>query len=526
MKILVCFKVMPIFDKVLEQDWEIFEPNTDISYAGMEFNCFDQSALELALRIKESAVVQGRKATCTALTVDSGLNDSMAQNLYSIGFDEVINIEHDQPEFACAEIANAISDYAKKGQYDLVLTGLTSGMAETGMIPFLVAGDLSYPIVADIETASFEHNKIIANCHRPDGLWQKTVSTPLVMSVGNSPMVLRCSTLRARMSFKGRRAEHLPANENNIKNKKPPQLSRPKTARHCKMLAGEPLGQVDEVLKLLRCDTSYEQKSQQNKDLMQNLPESSNRYELSNELSGRLDAAFYALVQDWQDKKPKLAVLPDTEDGRQLAVRLAKHFACSCDLRATIIDASPQGITLQQRVCASNLVWTKMVQFPAIITSLQSFETMKKVFVEINNPDVDDWIINQELLTPASKNKLDDSKVAVICGSGMGSKKECQKAREVAEKLDAGFGLTRPAALDSWGATDEIIGQSGKLIKPSVCLTLGTAGASAFSVGIEKAGKIIAVNTDPNALIFKQADIGLIMDAKEFVEMLLQVLEN
>ena len=186
---------MPIWDKVLEQDWEVFEPNIDISYAGMEFNCFDQSALELGLRIKESAVVQGQQVSCTALTVGAFLQDSMAQNLYSIGFDEVVNIENAQPEFACEDIAGTISEYAKNGQFDLILTGITAGMAETGLVPFLVAEELSYPIVPDIETASFEHNNILAMCHRPDGLWQKKLDEwgNLVVC---EPILLLVSTLR------------------------------------------------------------------------------------------------------------------------------------------------------------------------------------------------------------------------------------------------------------------------------------------------------------------------------------------
>lgn len=526
MKILVCFKVMPIWDKVLEQDWEVFEPNIDISYAGMEFNCFDQSALELGLRIKESAVVQGQQVSCTALTVGAFLQDSMAQNLYSIGFDEVVNIENTQPEFACQETAGRISAYAKTGQFDLILTGITGGMAETGMVPFLVAEELSYPIVPDIETASFQHNNILAMCHRPDGLWQKTVRLPVVLSVGNSPMVLRCSTLRARISFKGQSAQRLPANKNNSKNEKAPHLSRPKSARHCKMLSGEPMEQVDEVLKLLRGAKKDKQESTQDKGFLQNLPDSSVYYALSDELSGCLEMAFSALVHDLQEKKPKLVILPDTQDERRLAVRLAMHLDCSCDLGATVTQVSSQSVTLQKRVCASNLIWTKERKFPAIITTSQTFETVKKVPIKIENSSLDSWIVNQKLLIPAAKSGLDNPDVVLVCGSGMGCKEECQKARELAQKLDAGFGLTRPAALDSWGSTDEIIGQSGKLLAPSVCLVLGAAGASAFSVGIERAGKIIAVNTDSNALVFKDADIGIKMDAKKFVEMLLQALEN
>ena len=70
--------------------------------------------------------------------------------------------------------------------------------------------------------------------------------------------------------------------------------------------------------------------------------------------------------------------------------------------------------------------------------------------------------------------------------------------------------------------TEEIIGQSGHLLNAGCILVLGASGAGAFSVGIEKAGKIIAVNTNKNALIFKKSDYGLRIDAEAVIDELLK----
>ncbi|NLA12290.1 MAG: hypothetical protein GX883_09240, partial [Firmicutes bacterium] len=98
--------------------------------------------------------------------------------------------------------------------------------------------------------------------------------------------------------------------------------------------------------------------------------------------------------------------------------------------------------------------------------------------------------------------------------------------RLLAKKLGAGFGLTRPAALEGWGRVDEIVGGSGVTITSEVSLVLGASGAGAFMCGLEAVSRIIAVNTDKQALIFKQADIGLLADAPALVEALLKRLEE
>ena len=86
--------------------------------------------------------------------------------------------------------------------------------------------------------------------------------------------------------------------------------------------------------------------------------------------------------------------------------------------------------------------------------------------------------------------------------------------------------MTRPAALESWGKVDEIIGGSGMALSSKTCLVLGASGAGAFMAGLEGVKNIIAVNTDEEALIFKQADVGLLTDAPKLVEAMLGHLQK
>jgi electron transfer flavoprotein alpha subunit len=154
-----------------------------------------------------------------------------------------------------------------------------------------------------------------------------------------------------------------------------------------------------------------------------------------------------------------------------------------------------------------------MVQLP---------QGVERILLSTKNTPPPSWLIGEQKITLTSENGVNNPHLVIVCGAGIGSRESCGKARALADRLHAGFGLTRMAALSGWGNPDEIVGQSGATVSPEVCLVLGASGAGAFLVGIENAGKVIAVNTDRNALIFNNVDIGAVADAPALVAALLE----
>ena len=74
--------------------------------------------------------------------------------------------------------------------------------------------------------------------------------------------------------------------------------------------------------------------------------------------------------------------------------------------------------------------------------------------------------------------------------------------RELASALGAAIGATRPPVLWHWTDDTNLIGQTGKTIKPKLLITIGTSGAVQYTAGITQAKKIIVINKDPEAPIF------------------------
>lgn len=521
MKIIVCFKILPNPERILDQDWEGFALSTDLSYAGVDFNCFDQSALEIGLKIKQQAAVQGVGATCTALTVCEDLPDSFTERLYSVGFDQVVCIPGKNREFCPREVGSALAEAARGA--DLVITGKEASMAETGMVPFYLADQLHLPIVTGVETALWEADGLHLRCREAAGLTEKTVSLPLTISVSNSPEVLRFAALRARMQCRGRKPEM--GSEAALGRKEPPRLSRPHTGRSCTML--DPEKDLDFLVQML-LDAAGDggEKTGNEPDLSPELLTFLRENSLTVTVPDGGKAPEQALLE--MTEKPDLILLPDTRNGRELAICCAREEKRTCFFGGILQRAESDSITVQKRVFGANLEWTEKLSLPAVLTC--SSREMERLSVgkkrSLSPEGQPEWLKQEVLLTPAEPGNLQSASLVVACGSGIGSREGCDRVRALAEGLGAGFGMTRPAALNAWGKTTEIIGQSGSQVAPECCLVLGAAGAGAFLVGVEKAKKIIAVNTDPNALVFRNADYGLQTDAVSLTAELLRRIDT
>ncbi|MBR2188754.1 MAG: electron transfer flavoprotein subunit alpha/FixB family protein [Eubacterium sp.] len=116
---------------------------------------------------------------------------------------------------------------------------------------------------------------------------------------------------------------------------------------------------------------------------------------------------------------------------------------------------------------------------------------------------------------PESDNRLRNASRVVICGMGIGNKRNAEEVTELANSISMEIGATRPAVMNAWFPTDRLVGVSGAMIAPEVCILLGVSGAPAFYSGIKHAGKIIAVNQDRNAPVMKKADLGIVGDCMD-----------
>lgn len=113
---------------------------------------------------------------------------------------------------------------------------------------------------------------------------------------------------------------------------------------------------------------------------------------------------------------------------------------------------------------------------------------------------------------PVLSDGLIEADLVIVCGYGVGSKKEVERIADFARKIGAAIGGTKKIIDVGWLPIHQLIGQTGQMIAPKTCLTVGASGAMPFINGIIDSQQIIAINSDPDARIFNYADIGLVGD--------------
>jgi len=107
---------------------------------------------------------------------------------------------------------------------------------------------------------------------------------------------------------------------------------------------------------------------------------------------------------------------------------------------------------------------------------------------------------------------ITSAELIVSVGRGIGDRENLALAEELAEALGGTLACSRPIVDRGWLPRSRQVGTSGKSVRPKVYLALGISGAFQHVAGMKGAGRVIAVNRDPHAPIFKAADWGFAGD--------------
>jgi electron transfer flavoprotein alpha subunit len=110
---------------------------------------------------------------------------------------------------------------------------------------------------------------------------------------------------------------------------------------------------------------------------------------------------------------------------------------------------------------------------------------------------------------------LEEARIVVVGGRGVGSPEGFAVVTELASLLGGVVGATRASVDAGWIPYARQIGQTGKVVKPSLYLGLGVSGAMQHRVGMQSAEAIVIVNRDPDAPIAEIADLFVVGDLFE-----------
>lgn len=117
-----------------------------------------------------------------------------------------------------------------------------------------------------------------------------------------------------------------------------------------------------------------------------------------------------------------------------------------------------------------------------------------------------------------SGKRLEDAEIIVSGGRGLGGPEPFEELKKLAAVMDAHVAASRAACDSGWVPPSWQVGQTGKKVAPELYLAVAISGASQHIMGIADAKVIAAINTDPEAPIFKHCRYGIVEDYRNVIE--------
>ena len=211
MRILVSFKVTPDYEALREPDWAAGAAGgVETRYVRRILGCFDESALELALRLSDSLAAQGLTADLGALSIGGRETEPYLKTLLALGYERATRVPSEASlDFAPAVISALIAaSVRREDATDVLLLGCRSSPGDSGTVPFLAAEALGWPCLTQvIEVEPLADDRLRVACVVDEGLVRVTLRPPCVLAVGNAVVSrLRVPTLTDRLA---RRNAHI-----------------------------------------------------------------------------------------------------------------------------------------------------------------------------------------------------------------------------------------------------------------------------------------------------------------------------
>ncbi len=242
------------------------------------------------------------------------------------------------------------------------------------------------------------------------------------------------------------------------------------------------------------------------------------------------DAYFQVMDSVLKQVNPSVLILGQTAIGRDLAPRLAFKLNSAATLDCVELSIDPQSKLLLQTkpVYGGNAraVYTSG-SFPQVATlrakvasPLAKDDSRKGEVINVAvtiDPAKVKVKVTQKIKEEVTGIKLEDAKVVVTGGRGIGSADGFKQLDELAKILKGAVGASRPPCDSKWIPDSAQIGLTGKIVTPDLYIAVAISGSSQHMAGCSGSKTIVAINKDPEANIFKEARFGVVGDWKKIL---------
>lgn len=250
----------------------------------------------------------------------------------------------------------------------------------------------------------------------------------------------------------------------------------------------------------------------------------------------RYTAEAYAavLAHLCQDLQPDAVFLPATSLGRDLSGRLAARLRVGCLPDVTALRWEQDTLVATRPVYSGKALATvDGGRSRPVVVSLRP-----NVFPADKHPVAAEVVSVSPLplsvrstvkeVVAAQTGELDVAEADIIVSGGRGLRgpENFALIRELASALGAAVGASRAAVDAGWIDHAHQVGQTGKVVSPTLYIACGISGAIQHLAGMSSSKVIVAINKDPEAPIFKVADYGIVGDLFQVIPALTEEIKK
>lgn len=235
-----------------------------------------------------------------------------------------------------------------------------------------------------------------------------------------------------------------------------------------------------------------------------------------------------------KDAAPAAVLVGATTAGRDLAPRLAVKLDAPYVSDCMSAEAAGDGIKAVHPVFAGKAFIEVSFSGMAIIGvrpnafGMPGKEEGKQAAVESKGfaGDAGKTKVTETQLGGGGTVDLTEAEIIVSGGRGLKGPEHFPLIEAFAKNIGGTTGASRAAVDAGWQPHNKQVGQTGKVVSPNLYVACGISGSIQHMAGMSSSKVIVAINTDPDAPIFKIADYGIVGDLFDVVPKLTELTSN
>ena len=233
--------------------------------------------------------------------------------------------------------------------------------------------------------------------------------------------------------------------------------------------------------------------------------------------------ALAQVVAQAEPNLPAAILIPSSQEGKEIAARLAVKIGSGLITDAVDVEAGDGGpITTQSVFAAGFAVRARVTTGIPVITVKPNSAAPQAVAGAPATPEVITVAVTISDLAKTAKiverrpkeksGRPDLSEAAIVVSGGRGTNGDFGPVEAFADAVGAAVGASRAAVDAGWYPHSNQVGQTGKQVSPQLYVANGISGAIQHRAGMQTSKTIVAINKDAEAPIFELVDFGVVGD--------------